>query len=175
MLLILNSILSVNKNTILPSFWSVNAQYIFSIPLNFQASGFFKYVYCNNHIIVDFLKDLIYLFMRDTKRERQRQRHRQREKQAPHRELNHWATQGSPYLYIFNPTWSLYLIIVSLTYVHLLWLVMDVDLFLPSCFLFAFFFSFHFFWWIKFSILLLFFTTGSKVMHSIILVFTIKF
>ena len=35
-----------------------------------------------------FLKDFIYLFMRDTERERERQRHRQREKQAPCRELD---------------------------------------------------------------------------------------
>ena len=64
-------------------------------------------------LIFSFLKDFIYLFMRDT--EKERLRHRQREKQAPCREpdvglnpgtpgscpgpkagAHHWATQGSP-------------------------------------------------------------------------------
>ena len=41
-----------------------------------------------------FLKDFIYLFMRDT--ERERQRHRQREKQAPCREPDVGLDPGSP-------------------------------------------------------------------------------
>ena len=42
-----------------------------------------------NHFAL-FLKDFIYLFMRDTQRERERerQRHRQREKQAPRGDLS---------------------------------------------------------------------------------------
>ena len=47
-----------------------------------------------------FLKDFIYLFMRDKEtereRERQRQRHRQREKQAPCRESDAGPDSGTP-------------------------------------------------------------------------------
>ena len=51
------------------------------------------------HVINDssdfiFLKDFIYLFMRDT--ERERQRHRQGEKQPPSREPNVGLDPGSP-------------------------------------------------------------------------------
>ena len=38
------------------------------------------------HSHIDFFKDFIYLFMKDT--ERERQRHRQKEKQAPGRETD---------------------------------------------------------------------------------------
>ena len=44
--------------------------------------------------LIYFLKDFIYLFMRDT--ERERQRHRQREKQAPCREPDMGLNPGSP-------------------------------------------------------------------------------
>ena len=43
-----------------------------------------------------FLKDFIYLFMRDTQREREGQRCRQREKQAPCREPHVGLNPGSP-------------------------------------------------------------------------------
>ena len=50
---------------------------------------------------MDFLKDLIYLFMRDTEREGGGgQRHRQRKKQAPCREpdveLDPWSSGSCP-------------------------------------------------------------------------------
>ena len=47
-------------------------------------------------ILFIFIKDLIYLFMRDTHRERQRQRHRQREKQAPCRKPDVGLDPGTP-------------------------------------------------------------------------------
>ena len=46
------------------------------------------------NIDVIFLKDFIYLFMRE--RERERQRHRQREKQAPCREPDVGLDPGTP-------------------------------------------------------------------------------
>ena len=49
-------------------------------------------------IFLDFLKDFIYLLMRDRNRhtERERQRHRQREKQAPRREPDVGLDPGPP-------------------------------------------------------------------------------
>ena len=49
-----------------------------------------------NHETDFFLKDFIYLLMRDTHRERERQRHRQREKQVPCREPDVGLHPGSP-------------------------------------------------------------------------------
>ena len=53
-------------------------------------------------------KDLIYLFVRDTKRERQR--HRQREKQAPCREpderLDPWSPGSHPWLKVALNCWA---------------------------------------------------------------------
>ena len=47
-------------------------------------------------ILIFFIKDFIYLFMRDTHTQRKRQRHRQREKQAPCREPDVGLDPRSP-------------------------------------------------------------------------------